>query len=262
MDAVTQIVALRRQEPDGLQSMLTASLVGHLVLIALVFLSPSSWFGSRTADEPKNLMTISLAGNPGPRAGGMTTSGGRPIQEAVPIDTKKVIEPIRPPAAREPEMIEPKKDAPKKAEAKVRDEAKDPRSRTPTKGEEMRKGSAPSAESTARGQGFGLSSGGGGTGSYLDTANFCCPDYIVTMLELIRRNWDYKQQASGANTVKFTIQRDGTLTAVQLEKPSGYPALDLLSNRALLLTRRIQPLPDAFTEPSLTVHLVFEYQRQ
>jgi TonB family protein len=107
-----------------------------------------------------------------------------------------------------------------------------------------------------------LSSGGGGTGSYLDTANFCCPEYIVTMLELIRRNWDYRQQAVGANTVKFTIQRDGTLTAVQLERPSGYPALDLMSQRALLLTKRIPSLPDAFTEPSLTVHLVFEYQRQ
>jgi TonB family protein len=262
MDAVTQIVAVRKQEADGLQSMLTASGLAHLVLIAVVFLAPSTWFGSRTADEPENIMTISLSGNPGPRAGGMTTSGGRPIQEAVPIDAKKVIEPIRPPAAREPEMIEPKKTAPKKAEAKVPNEAKDPRSRTPTKGEEVRKGSAPSAESTARGQGFGLSSGGGGTGSYLDTANFCCPDYIVTMLELIRRNWDYRQQAAGSNTVKFTIERDGTLTAVQVEKPSGYPALDLLSHRAVVLTKKLPPLPGAFAEPALPVHLVFEYQRQ
>jgi TonB family protein len=261
MDAVTQIVAVRKQEVDGLQSMLTASTLAHVVLIAFAFLAPSSWFGSRTADQPQNIMTISLAGNPGPRTG-MTTSGGRPIQEAVPIDAKKVIEPIRPPAAREPEMIEPKKTAPKKAESKVRDEAKDPRSRIPIRGEEVRKGSAPSALKTDRGHDFGLSAGGGGTGSSLDTANFCCPEYIVTMLELIRRNWDYRQQASGTNVVKFTIQRDGTLTAVQLEKPSGYPALDLLSNRALLLTRRIQPLPDAFSEPSLTVHLVFEYQRQ
>ena len=261
MDAVTEILAFRRQEADGLQSMLTASVVAHVVLVGVLVFGPSSWFGSRTADQPENIMTISLAGNPGPRTG-MTTSGGRPIQEAVPVDAKKVIEPIRPPAAREPEMIEPKKTAPKKAETKVRNEAKDPRSRTPTKGEEVRKGSAPSAESTARGQGFGLSSGGGGTGSYLDTANFCCPDYIVTMLELIRRNWDYRQQAVGANTLKFMIQRDGTLTAIQVEKPSGYPALDLMSQRALLLTKKIPSLPDAFTEPSLTVHLVFEYQRQ
>ena len=262
MDAVTQIVTVRKQEVDGLQSMLTASVLAHLILIAVVFLAPSTWFGSRTAEQPENLMTISLSGNPGPRSGGMTTSGGRPIQEAVPLDAKKLIEPIRPPAAREPEMIEPKKTAPKKPETKVRDDAKDPRSRIPTKGEEVRKGSAPSAERADRGQGFGLSSGGGGTGSYLDTANFCCPDYIVTMLELIRRNWDYKQQAAGTNTVKFTIQRDGTLTAVQVEKPSGYPTLDLLSHRAIVLTKKLPPLPNAFTEPVLPVHLVFEYQRQ
>ncbi len=34
-----------------------------------------------------------------------------------------------------------------------------------------------------------------------------------------------------------------------------------MASRAMLLTRKLPPLPAAFTEPSLTVHLVFEYQR-
>jgi TonB family protein len=61
--------------------------------------------------------------------------------------------------------------------------------------------------------------------------------------------------------VKYTIQRDGTLTNIQVEKPSGYPTLDFLAVRALQLTRKLPPLPAPFTEPSLTVHLVFEYTR-
>ena len=81
------------------------------------------------------------------------------------------------------------------------------------------------------------------------------------MVDLVRRNWDSKQQSVGLTTVKYTIQRDGTLTAVQVEKSSGYATLDLLANRAVLLTRKLPPLPAAFSEPSLTVHLVFEYQR-
>ncbi len=260
MDVVTEILTVRARDADGLQRMLGASVVGHMGLIAVIMFAPASWLGAIEA-EPENVMTISLGGAPGPRDGGLNMLGGRPIQQAVPIEAKPVIEPIRPPAAREPEMIEPRKDAPKKPEAKIRDDAKDPRSRTPTKGQELQKGTAV-ADTAARGQGFGLSSGGGGgTGSYLDTANFCCPEYISTMLDLIRRNWDSKQQAAGTTQMRFTIQPDGTLTGILVERPSGYAALDLMANRAMILTKKLPPLPAAFTEPSLTVHLVFEYQR-
>ena len=260
MDVVTQIVSVRSRQRNGMERMLGTSVIAHLGLIAVVALAPASWFGARSAPEPENVMTINLGGPTGPRDGGMTMRGGRPIQQTVPVEAKPTIEPVRPPAAREPEMIEPTKTAPKKAEAKIQEDAKDPRSKIPTKGEEIRKGSAV-AETDARGQGFGLSSGGGGTGSFLDTANFCCPEYIAGMLDLIRRNWDSKQQSSGTTLMKYTIQRDGTLTGIQIEKSSGYATLDFLANRALLLTRKLPPLPNAYTEPSLTVHLVFEYQR-
>ena len=258
MDVVTQIVSVRAQQRDGLERMLGASTLAHLVLVAIVVLGPASWFGGRAVKEDANVMTISLGGPVGPNTGGMTTMGGRPVQAIA--EAKPAVEPVRPPAARTPEMIEPTKTAPKKSETKLRDEAKDPRSRTPTKGQEIQKGSAV-ANTFGRGEGFGLSSGGGGTGSYLDTANFCCPEYIATMIDLIRRNWDSKQQAVGTTLMKYTIQRDGTLTAVQVEKSSGYQALDFMANRAMLLTKKLPPLPSAYTEPALTVHLTFEYQR-
>lgn len=258
MDVVTQIVTVRAREAEGLRRMMGASAAAHVGLVLVVALAPSSWFGDDGEALPQNLMTISLAGPPGPRTG-MTPMSARPIQAV--SEATKAIEPVRPPAAAPPEMIEPRKTAPKKAEAPSRAPAKDPSSRTPTKGEEVRKGTAV-AETGARGQGFGLSAGGGGTGSYLDTADFCCPEYIATMVDLIRRNWDYRQQATGTAMIKFTIQRDGTLTGVEVEKSSGYATLDLLAHRAMLLTRKLPPLPRAFTEPSLTVHLVFEYQRQ
>jgi TonB family protein len=61
--------------------------------------------------------------------------------------------------------------------------------------------------------------------------------------------------------VKFTITRDGTLRDVELEKPSGYFALDREAQRAVLVTKRLPPLPLQFNQDHLTVHLVFEYQR-
>jgi TonB family protein len=259
MDAVSQVLLSRAHEPEGLQKLLAVSLIAHAAVVALVVLAPTGWLGVE-AEEEKVVMTISLGGPVGPRDGGMTTMGGRPIQAI--SEAKRAIEPVRPPAAREPEMIEPKRSAPRRPETKVPDTAQTPRGRTPTRGEEVRPGSAVSAESSARGQGFGLSSGGGGTGSYLDTANFCCPEYIALMLEAIRERWDHRAaQASGTALVKYTIQRDGRITDIQVERSSGYPALDFLAVRALQATRQLPPLPQAFTEPSLTVHLVFEYQR-
>jgi len=259
VDAVSQILSVRARDSQGLGSTLGASVLAHVVLLAVVVLMPATWFGD-VEQAPEVVMTISLGGPIGPRDGGMTVRGARPVQELA--EAKRAIEPVRPPAAAAPEMIEPKKNAPKKSEAKITDTARTPASRTPTKGDEVRKGTAVSAENSARGQGFGLSSGGGGTGSFLDTANFCCPEYIAMMVESVRSNWDYRQRDSGTALVKFTITRDGSLTAVQLEKSSGYQTLDYLATRALQATRKIQPLPQAFTEPSLTVHLVFEYQRQ
>ena len=258
MDAVSQILAARSQDADGMQGVLGASLLVHLGLVAVMFLAPGGWFGE-IAPEPAVVMTISLGGPVGPRDGGMTPRGGRPVQEV--LETKRAIAPVRPPAAKAPEMVEPKKTAPRKAEAKVADTAKTPAGRTPTTGDEVRKGSAVSAEQSARGQGFGLSSGGGGTGSVLHTANFCCPEYVALMLEAIRSRWDNNQQAAGVTVMKYTIQRDGRITNIQLERSSGYPALDYMAQRALQATRSLQPLPGAFTEPSLTVSLTFEYSR-
>ena len=118
------------------------------------------------------------------------------------------------------------------------------------------------SDTGAKGAGFGLSSGGGqGTGAQLDVGNFCCPEYLVTMQQLIRRNWNEKQTSGGEVIVKFTIQRTGMISDIVLERSSGFAALDLESQRALSLTRQLPPLPAQFPDSTLTVHLSFQYQR-
>ena len=135
------------------------------------------------------------------------------------------------------------------------------RGRTATKGTETRAGSA-LAETGARGVGFGLSSSGGvGTGSRLDVDNFCCPDYIVLMVEKIRSNWNSQAEVPGHVFVKYTIQRDGTIGNAEIETSSGFTALDINALRAVVGTRQLPPLPAAYPNPTLGVHLVFEYKR-
>ena len=81
------------------------------------------------------------------------------------------------------------------------------------------------------------------------------------MQALIRRNWNERQPASGDVLVRFAIRRDGTIEGVELERSSGSSALDLESQRALALTRQLPPLPAAFPDARLVVHLAFRYTR-
>jgi periplasmic protein TonB len=261
---VTDVLRDRMNEPMGIERMAAASLVAHLVLLAGFVLAPGGWLDSRRA-EPKTIMTISLGGgNEGPANGGMTSIGGRAVQVQTPPDEPKRPEAVRPPAARAPEMTvplpnkAPVKTAPPPKVSQAPDEA---RGRTPTKGAEVRQGSAV-AETGARGQGFGLSSGGGqGSGSRLDVADFCCPDYLVMMVERVRANWVQRAEVAAEAVVKYTIQRDGSITGAEVEKSSGYTALDIAALRAVIGARQLTPLPAAFPNPSLTVHLNFQYTR-
>src|SRR5439155_9917264 len=106
------------------------------------------------------------------------------------------------------------------------------RGRTPTRGPQITGGNS-IAETGVRGQGFGLSTGGGpGTGSSLDIiGEFCCPGYIATMVDRIRSTWQLNQGARGQTLIKFTIRRDGQLVDPVIEKPSGSTPLDLAALR-------------------------------
>lgn len=261
---VTDVLRDRMNEPRGLERMAAASVLAHLLFVVAVIVVPGGWLDSRQS-EPKAVMTISLGGgNEGPANGGMTSIGGRAVQEVRPPDEPKRPEPVRPPAAKAPEMTVPLPNRPpvKAAPApKVTQAPDEARGRTPTRGAETRAGSAV-AETGARGQGFGLSSGGGqGSGSRLDVADFCCPDYLVLMVQRIRSNWQSRAEVAGVTIVKFTIQRDGTITGAEVEKSSGFTALDIAALRAVLGTRQLSGLPAGYPNPSLGVHLNFEYTR-
>jgi TonB family protein len=260
---VTDVIRDRMQEPPGLQATTVVSALVHAVALAAIVLLSGGLFGER-AQQPRSVMTISLGGGNGPENGGMTSIGGRPVQTVIPPEEVKRPEPVRPPAARTPAMTLPKpgpavtKASPAPAVKQAPDEA---RGRTPTRGEETSAGSA-IAETGARGQGFGLSTGGGvGSGSRLDVADFCCPEYLMLMVEKIRSNWNARAGSAGEVMVVFTIDRDGRIGGVAQETSSGNAVLDLNAMRALVATRQLLPLPPAFPNPSLTVHLNFQYTR-
>ena len=260
---VTDVLRDRMQEPAGFQRMVSASIALHLAAVALVLFAPRGLF-QREAEAPRQVMTISLGGGgEGPRTSGMTPMGGRPVQVQTPPEETPKREAVRPPAAKTPEMVLPTKAAAKpskSAATAVKDAPDQARGRTPTKGAQVTAGTT-IADTGARGQGFGLSSGGGpGSGSTLDVADFCCPDYIVTMLERIRAVWQQQQGSAGVTVVHFLIHRDGSLTNYEVVQSSGSSVLDLAALRAVVQTRQIPPLPAQYPNPTLGLRLSFEYK--
>jgi TonB family protein len=260
---VTDVLRDRRGEPAGLRQMLIASVAAHVLVAAVAMVAPGRW-ASRSSEPPRTIMTISLSGGgTGPQNGGLTSIGGRPVQEQTPPAEAPKREAVRPPAAKAPEMTMPLPAKAARATQKpdVKQAPPDARGRTPTRGAQPSPGNSV-AETGVRGLGFGLSTGGGpGTGSSLDIiGDFCCPGYLATMTDRIRGIWTPNQGASGNAIVKFTIQRDGRLTDIAVETSSGSPTLDLAAHRAVAMTRTLPPLPSEFPNPTLTVHLNFQYK--
>jgi TonB family protein len=257
---VTDVIRFRMQQPAGLQRMVAVSTLAHAAVVAILVLAPGQWLG-RTQPAPRTVMTISLGGGVrGPDNGGLTSVSGRAIQ-TVSAEPLKRPDQFAAPAAKTPEMTIPKPDAKplRNTTAPVKQGPDNARGRTPTKGDEPTPGSAV-AETGVRGLGFGLSTGGGaGAGSRLDVSDFCCPEYILLMVERIRSNWRSQVDATGLTVVNFTIQRDGRLTAVTTERSSGYGTLDNNATRAVILTGRLPELPSGYSNPTLGVHLSFEY---
>ena len=80
------------------------------------------------------------------------------------------------------------------------------------------------------------------------------------MRDRIERVWNKQQQSTGTVMMKYTILRNGSVTDIQVEKSSGNLLLDRESQRALTQAR-LAPLPSAFPDDHLTVHLEFQYER-
>lgn len=260
MQSTTEVLQARVAVNEGLGRTYALSFAGHAVLVAVLLLFPSGFF-SADPEVMADVMTISLGGPVGPSQGGETALTAQPVQEIVPAQEAEQEQWVQPPAPAPPEEVLAVPDAPRmpQREVPVETAPDEARGSTPTRGPELRPGNAV-ADTGARGLGTGLSAGGLGFGGDLDMGSFCCPEYLGVLANLIKRRWVDQQQQAGTVVMRFTIQRDGTLTNITRQRASGYLALDMSAERALLLTARVPPLPNPFLENQLTVNLTFEYQ--
>jgi len=261
MDAITEILIERSQQADKLGRVVVLSLIAHGMLITAAAFAPKLW-ESPPVDTSK-VMMISIGGAPGADQGRNQISE-KAIQEAVPESVKPKND--APPTLAKPEMIEPVKTAKPEPKTPAKPEPKKEvvqlHGSKPTQGADVKAGVA-KVETHGAAIPFGglaTTSGGGAGGAYTEYADFCCPEYLKAVTDLIRKNWNSKQGQDGSSIIVFTIRRDGTIVDVAAEQGSNQ-FLNMASQRAILITQRVPPLPAAFTPPQLKLHLVFQYQR-
>ena len=259
-EAVSEILDERAQMTAGMSRMVLLSLAAHALLVLSMIFAPGLWTSTPAREE--TAMMITLGGAEGPDAGGRNTIADRPVQRVAEPDAKP--ERPAPPAAKAPEMVAPTpaaKPAPPATTKPIEKPKDTSTSRKPTSGAEIKTGAARVETGGAQIPFGGLTTGGGGTGgATTDVKNFCCPAYLISTVAVIKRNWNQRQGSTGQNTMKFVIQRDGTITDISVHQ-SGGELLDIASERALRVTKQVGQLPREFTNNTLTVYLIFEYSR-
>lgn len=247
------------------------SLAAHLVFFILIFLSPHLPKPSR-----KGMIQYIPLNMVGPGGGG-GGSGARVGRTPVPSkrETLKDLTTLQkakaePKSAMRYPVEKPKKEPKTKTEKKAAITKPEPE--PPDK-----KTQAESSEGTAAEGGFGTGLrigtgsgsegwGPGGPGSGTGLSNFPYTWYLNIITEKVSGNWftslvDPGVSGNFQTVVYFKIQKDGQVTDLKVEQPSGIQPLDLSAMRAVRSSAPFPPLPRDYQDAYLVIHLMFEHSK-
>jgi len=91
----------------------------------------------------------------------------------------------------------------------------------------------------------------------LDNPDFTYGYYVDQMLAQISHNWIRPPVGGGIEAwLHYRIQRDGTITDLEVVRPSGIASFDLAALRAVQSSSPLPPLPRAFRDSTLGVNLI------
>jgi len=248
---------------------LALSIVLHASLAALFIIQPVR----KTGGEMTYYVDLVSLGGGGGRGGkGGPAAATAPKQEAGPqaalIEEKGGVKNLTVEKKFRSPLRYPDKEGKKKAEESkmISVVRKEP---TVTRSE-------PAAQKTGVENGLktGISSGGGtgdgwggpggtgpGGGGYFPHAY-----YIDLLRNRISSSWYSSLVAPGlkgkfVTGVYFIVRRDGEISDLRVEKPSGNASLDLSARRAIENAAPFAPLPNDFSSQYLVVHFEFEWEK-
>ncbi len=240
MDPVSRILTERERSRPRLFPYAMIAFLLHGGLAGTIFLMSRN-AGARTAQLPAVAVRI-VQHEPPRQRRRPAAPAARPTR--APTKATPVPEPVKAePVATAPPEIEPSRKAASENAMPAPEQRATPRP-TPVP--------APSG-------GAGLSVGGGNNRQIPGIpSDFHFTYYVQRMLALIEARW-YKPvvPADTRTLVRFTINRDGRLSRIELESSSGNSSFDRAALRSLYATNPLPPLPPAYRKQSLTVHLTF-----
>ncbi len=106
------------------------------------------------------------------------------------------------------------------------------------------------------------------TGSLsFDTAAWDLGPYARQVQERVQGNWHVPEaqmvlRQKGWVAIRFNVQKDGTITDMQIVRPSGIPSYDQAAVDALRSSNPLPPLPSQVTAPKLGAVFRFFYNLQ
>ncbi len=104
-------------------------------------------------------------------------------------------------------------------------------------------------------------------GFQVDNPNFNFNYYLAILRDKIQRNWrppsglPAREEGFSA-VVRFTIGRDGTISRADVEESSGLAFFDQSALRAVVNSNPAPPLPRAYAEDRLGVHVSFVFNEE
>ncbi len=249
---------------DPMGKSFTGSLVAHGIVIALVttsgifsfsrthFGDPNASSGSVGVDIVK---TIPIPRREGPTNPLANDSTSVVPQQPAPVKLQKQVKQEPEKAIEIPDKTaRPKKLSPEK---QVRDIFKPPE---PYKSNQVFSNTPQAANSPM----FGKQGSGGIDVGQASVLGDRYGAYANLVRDRIGQHWnraDLHSLPSQFCTITFTIQRNGSVTNVQISKPSGDYLLDTSAKRAILDSDPLPSLPPEFPRNEATVELNFQLRQ-
>lgn len=247
------------QEPFG--KALTGSLVTHAVVISLLVTSGfwkmhNNWGSAHASSGTVGVMMVSTIPIPHREApvNPLANDSKSVIpQEVAPVKPQKAVEVPDKNAVPIPKNLLKQKKLPPKPEKL--------NFKPPEYKSNQIYSQTPQAASTAM---YGTKGSGGvdiGPATVLGSRFGAYSDLVV---DRISQHWNkagVQAIPSQVASVSFTINRNGTVTNVQVSQPSGSYLLDTSAKRAVLDASPLPPLPPEFPRNDATVELKFQIQQ-
>lgn len=201
-----------------------ASTIIHLIVIGAAVI----WsLGFSRWPRKIDVYQVQLVSMPPPPPKKVTMEESKP--KPVPVEKKVPETPVK-----KPEKVSTKKREVKKEPAKKKEEEKEE-----------------------------IASPGGDKQVKVDTKDFPFAYYLNLLRYRVQENWNPPYQETGEENkinavVGFQVNRNGKITAMEVETPSGKFLFDQAALRAVAAAGPLPPLPDEYIGEKLTVHIEFE----